>query len=804
MLITCVILALVVATALLLLRQGYLAWLVGFGVLLAGTWHPGVGGVYLAFATLYIVAAVVFGIPALRRKLVSGWMMKMAAGALPRISPTEDIALKAGSTWWEAQFFTGRPRWKDLLDFQPKALTDEEQAFLDGPTTELCAMLNDEQIHQDRDISPEVWGFIKRNKFLGMVIRKEYGGLGFSAQAHSAVVTRLASASIPAAVTIIVPNSLGPGELLAHYGTDAQKKYYLPRLATGDEIPCFALTEPHAGSDAANGRSVGIVCKGTWNGEEVLGMRLTLDKRYITLAPIATVVGLAFHMHDPDHLLGDVEDIGITCALIPRDTPGLVIGNRHDPMGVPFPNGPIRGKDVFVPLECIIGGKDYAGKGWRMLMECLSAGRGISLPSLSVGGAQLASRATGAYALVREQFGTAIGNFEGVRECLARIAGLTYAMDATRQMAAAAVDSGERPSVVAAIAKGYLTDGMRTIVTDAMDITGGSGICRGPRNIFSRAYEAIPIGITVEGANILTRSMMIFGQGAMRCHPFLLKEVEAIEQKDLVAFDNALFGHINHIFTTSARAKVLAWGGSRFVGTPGKSKMEKRHYRRLTRLAAAFALLTDMNLITLGGRLKFKESISGRFADALGWQFIASSALKRYHDTGRPAHANAALDWALTHAEYQVEQALAGVLRNMPGMLPKALKLAVLPFGARLTPPSDRQMHKLVDDLLDPSDALRRALSRDIFIPPLGRHGLGLLEDAHGKVLKAGPIIAKIQAARRMGHLDKAPLGVMAAQARAKGIVDDNDLHLIRDAEAAQDDAIQVDDFTPDAYHARR
>ncbi|HIM25981.1 MAG TPA: acyl-CoA dehydrogenase, partial [Rhodospirillales bacterium] len=457
-----------------------------------------------------------FGIPVIRRPLISAPIMKMVGRALPRMGETERIALEAGTVWWDGELFSGKPDWQKLLDFEIKPLSEEEQAFLDGPTEDLCQMLDDWQINQDRDLPPEVWAFIKDQGFFGIIIPKEFGGLGYSAHAHSAVVVKLSSRSVTAAVTVMVPNSLGPGELLVHYGTEAQKDHYLPRLARGQDIPCFALTEPGAGSDAANGRSQGIVCKGMWDGEEITGIRLTFNKRYITLAPVATVIGLAFRLFDPEHLLGEEEDIGITCALIPRDTPGLKIGNRHDPMGVPFQNGPVFGDDVFVPLDYIIGGREGAGNGWRMLMESLAAGRSISLPSQSLGAAELACRSTSAYATVREQFGMPIGKFEGVREPLARIAGHAYFMNAGRRLAFGAVDAGEKPSVISAVVKAYLTEGSRLCINDAMDIHAGAAICRGPGNIFPRPYDAMPIGITVEGANILTRSLIVFGQGAIR------------------------------------------------------------------------------------------------------------------------------------------------------------------------------------------------------------------------------------------------------------------------------------------------
>jgi acyl-CoA dehydrogenase len=455
--------------------------------------------------------------------------MPVFAKVLPRLGDTERIALEAGTVWWDGDLFSGMPEWQKLLDFKVPPLSDEEQAFLDGPVNDFCRTIDDWDVYQRRDLSPETWQQIRDFRLFGMIIPKEYGGHGFTALAQSRIVTRISSRSVTAAVTVMVPNSLGPGELLLHYGSEAQKQRYLRALAEGSEIPCFALTGPEAGSDAAATQSEGIVEKRVIDGKEVLGA-LPPEKRYITLAPVATLIGLAFRLKDPDHLIGDVEDRGITCALIPRNTPGVEIGLRHDPMGVPFHNGPTVGRDVWIPFDAVIGEMEGVGNGWRMLMESLAAGRSISLPALSIGAAQMATRICGAYATVREQFDTPIGRFEGIEEPLARIAGMTYLMTATRNLTCGALDAGEKPAVIGSIAKAYLTEAMRQVVSDAMDIRAGSAIQRGPRNTLSRAWNAVPIGITVEGANILTRSMIIYGQGAIRCHPFVHKEIAAVAQ----------------------------------------------------------------------------------------------------------------------------------------------------------------------------------------------------------------------------------------------------------------------------------
>jgi len=750
---------------------------------------------------LVLIAAIVavFAIAPLRRALVSKPIMKMVGRTLPQMGETERIALEAGTVGWEGELFSGKPDWNTLLAFKIQDLTDKEQAFLDGPVNTLCAMIDDWQIAQDRDLPPEVWAFIKRERFFGIIIPEAYGGLGFSAHMHSAVVVKLASRSVAAAVTVMVPNSLGPGELLLHYGTEAQKDHYLPRLAVGDEIPCFALTEPGAGSDAANGQSRGIVCKGQWQGREITGIRMTFNKRYITLAPVATVLGVAFKLYDPDHLLGEVEDLGITCALLPRDTEGVSVGHHHDPMGIPFQNGPVSGKDVFVPLDYIIGGAEQAGNGWRMLMESLAAGRCISLPSLSVGAVQLAARATSAYGLVREQFGLPIGRFEGVRERLARIAGHAYFMNAARRLAFGAVDHGERPSVMSAIVKAYLTEGMRLCVNDAMDIHAGSAICRGPDNIFSRPYISIPVGITVEGANILTRSLIVFGQGAIRCHPYVRAEMHAVASGDLIAFDAAFFGHLGHIARTALRAKWYGWTGARFAASP-VSGFEAKFYKDITRFSAVFALLADVALGTLGGALKRKEHISGRFADAFSWMFLATAALKHFHDQGRPDSQRAYLDWACTHALYHVELALIGVLDNLPNRaIAWTVKQIVFPFGPTRKPLTDRQIEAAADALLfDPK--AREAITGDIFIPAADQPGLGKLEAALKEILAAAPIREKIAAARHAGTIAKAPPIEMARAALAKGLITDDELKTLDHAEATRDAVIQVSDF-PDAVY---
>jgi acyl-CoA dehydrogenase len=716
---------------------------------------------------------------------------------------TERVALDAGTVWFDGELFSGDPRWRDLLDFAIAPLTAAEQAFLDGPVEELCALLDDWRVTQEGDLPAEVWTFLKAQRFFGMVIPAEHGGLGFSAAAHSAVVTKLASRSITAAVTVMVPNSLGPGELLMHYGTEQQKQRHLPRLASGEDIPCFALTGPEAGSDAAATQSEGIVCRGTFEGREVLGMRLTWRKRYITLGPVATLIGLAFRLRDPDHLLGEREDLGITCALVPAALPGIQIGDRHDPLGIPFMNGPNTGRDVFVPLDAIIGGPEMAGQGWRMLMETLAVGRSISLPGVSVGGAQLATRVVSAYAMVREQFDTPIGRFEGVEEPLARIGGLTYLMSATRTLTAAWVDAGERPAVLSAIAKAYLTESMRSVVNDAMDIRAGAAIMRGPRNILARAYLAAPIGITVEGANILTRSMIIYGQGAIRCHPFAQQEMQAAAADDLAGFDRAFWGHVGFVASNAVRALLLGVSGGRLARPPlpGPAGL---CFGRLTRWSAAFALVSDAAMATLGGELKRREKITGRLADALAWMYLSSAALKRFADDGQPDRDLPFVRWSCAHAEREIEHALRGVLDHLPARAAAwALRPLVFPLGVSGRGPDDALGAAVAGQLLDDPEA-RLALTRDIYVPPIEEPGLGRLDAALLKARAALEIESRIRRAVREGRIDHAPGERLADLALEAGMIDSDEHKCLHDADEARAEAIAVDAFPPEHFATLR
>jgi acyl-CoA dehydrogenase len=753
----------------------------------------------LILAWLVSAAMIAFTFTALRRSVISDRILPLLRRAMPAMSQTEREALEAGTVWWDAELFNGRPDWRKLLKTPPPRLTAEEQAFIDGPVEELCRMLDDWRITQeDFDLPPRVWEFIKHEGFFGMIIPTSYGGLGFSALAHSAVVMKIATRSITAAVTVMVPNSLGPAELLLHYGTEEQKNHYLGRLARGEEIPCFALTGPEAGSDASSIPDTGIVCRGEFAGKETLGIRLNWEKRYITLGPVATVLGLAFKLFDPDRLLGKRQELGITCALIPTDTPGIEIGTRHFPLNIAFQNGPNRGRDVFIPMEWVIGGAERIGQGWRMLMESLAAGRSISLPALSTGAGKLVCRATGGYARIRKQFKTPIGRFEGVEEVLARMAASTYMMDAARIMTAGAVDSGEKPSVISAIVKYQLTERMRRIVNDAMDVQGGTGICMGPRNFLGRAYQAIPISITVEGANILTRSLIIFGQGAVRCHPYVLKEMQALAEKNPYAasrdFDAALFGHLGFTLSNAVRALWLGLSGARLAMVPVRGA-PRRYFQRLTRMSAAFALAADVAMLVLGGALKRKEKLSGRFADVLSQLYLASAVLKRYWDQGKPGADWPLVQWACDDALYAVQEGLDGLLKNFPvRWLAFMVRMLVFPLGKTYAPPTDLTGHQAAKLLLAPSMA-RDRLTEGMFVPRDGDGPLGRIEAALAQIERADAVERVLTDSVKGGLLPKAPIASLIELAVERNIIDKHDAEQLRAAEALRREVISVDDF---------
>ncbi len=755
---------------------------------------------------IFAFVAVPLNLDGVRRRHITAPLLKMFSSVTPRLSDTETTALEAGTVGFEGELFSGMPDWPQLIRQPRPALSTEEQAFLGGPVDEVCQMVDEWQItHELGDLPPQIWEFIKANKFFGMIIPKRYGGLEFSALAHSAVLQKLASASSTLASTVAVPNSLGPAELLLHYGSDEQKSHFLPRLADGREIPCFALTGPHAGSDATSLPDYGIVCKGEHHGEEVLGIRLTFDKRYITLAPIASLVGLAFRMYDPDKLLGDTEDLGITLALIPRETQGLQIGRRHLPLNIPFQNGPIHGKDVFVPMSTLIGGPHMAGQGWRMLVECLSVGRAISLPSNAAGGSKAAAAATGAYARIRKQFGLSIGRFEGVEEALARIGGYTYATSALTLATAAAVDRGEKPAVPSAIAKYHATEWGREVARDAMDVHGGKGVQLGPTNYLGRGWQGVPIAITVEGANIMTRSLMIFGQGAIRCHPYVLREMHALAIEDrcerLQVFDKALFGHIGFGLSNAVRSLVLGLTFASFGRVPGDA-CTRRYYRKLNRYSAALALCADVAMGVLGGKLKLKETLSARLGDVLSYLYIASAMLKRYEDEGRPESDRPLLAWAFHACIWRMQMALDGMIRNFPvrpvGWL---LRVLVFPFGRREVPPSDRLGHRVAAVLTAPNEARERLLTW-AFLSATPNNSIGRMNALLPEVIAAEPVERKFLKALKSGQIDAHDYDAQLKQAEALGVLTTAEREQLTHLREATAEFINVDDFDPSELRA--
>jgi acyl-CoA dehydrogenase len=773
----------------------FIAWTVVIGAALIGFGAP----VWLL--AVAAVIAVIFNVKPLRQFLVSSIVLKAmnALEIVPAISQTERTALEAGVVWAEGELFSGKPNWKWLMNEPYPQLTAEERAFMDNQVRKLCEICNDWEIWQRRDLPPDVWAYIKKEKFLGMIIPKEYGGLGFTALAHSEVIQTLSSRSIPACISVMVPNSLGPAELLIHYGTEEQKKYYLPRLAIGEEMPCFALTEPAAGSDAGSITSSGTVFKGD---DGKLYMRLTWNKRWITLAAISTTLGLAFRLRDPENLLGKGEDIGITCALIPTKTPGVVIGRRHDPLGVPFFNCPTQGKDVVVSIDQIIGGIEGAGKGWGMLMESLAAGRGISLPAQSTGGSKFVSRVVSAHSTIRKQFGVPIGKFEGVEEPLARIFGSTYLLEAMRRYTLGALDQGIKPPVVTAIAKYNATEISRRVINDGMDVMGGAGISLGPRNTLGHTYIAMPIGITVEGANILTRTLIIFGQGALRAHPFAFQEVNAIEKGDLKGFDRAFWGHIGHVVRNMFRAVVLSCTRGYLAWSPiGGSTA--RYYRRLSWASATFAIMADIAMGSLGGALKMREKITGRFADILSWMYICTAVLRRYEAEGRRKEDLPFVHFCLNHGLYEIQKAFDGIFKNLevPGL--SWFFAGPLRWWSNLNAlageSSDKHTHKIASLMLMDTEQ-RTRLTEGAYVPTSTTDQLGRLEAAFKVVKRADEAEKKVRKAIKDKRIPKAKGAAAYKAAFDAQVITRDELEDLQRADDVRWDAVQVDDFTQEEF----
>ena len=787
--------------ALAFVRAALFVWTVVFAaILFSFTFFSSAGAFFTVLAwAVYGLVFIPLNVKAIRRTLISKPLLSIFRRITPAMSQTERDAIEAGTVWWDAELFSGRPDWDRLLSVPPARLSDEEQAFLDGPTEQLCNMLDEWRAHEANDLPAEVWRFIKKKGFLGMIIPKQYGGLEFSALGHSSVIMKIASRSYTAAVTVMVPNSLGPAELLLHYGTEEQRKHYLPRLAKGQEIPCFGLTNPEAGSDASAIPDTGIVCKADFDGkQDVLGIRLNWEKRYITLGPVATVLGLAFKLYDPDHLLGDQEELGITCALIPTSTPGIEIGRRHSPLGAAFQNGPNHGRDVFIPIDWIIGGAQQAGKGWRMLMESLAAGRSISLPALSVASAKALARATGGYARVRRQFKLPIGFFEGVEEALTRIAAFAYLMEATRTLTTRAVDMGEKPSVISAIAKYQLTEHMRRVVNDAMDVHGGHGICLGPKNIVGLLYQAVPIGITVEGANILTRSLIVYGQGALRCHPYVLEEVRAAgdsnAERALHRFDDAIFGHVGFAFSNFTRAFLLGVTGAHLLRAPVSGPLGI-YCKRVARMCAAFAFISDAAMLLLGGALKRKERLSGRLADVLSCLYLATATIKRFEDEGRLEEDLPLAKWSLEYLLYEMQQAMLGILQNLPNpVVTTVLYRIIFPWGPRFKKPSDALGRKVARIIMQPSEA-RDRLTMGVFVPTDQAEALAQIEDALRKAIAVESQEAQIRHAAKIKGKDLDGIDKVIEFGLAEKVISKQEAEAIRQAGHARRAVIEVDDF---------
>ncbi len=740
-------------------------------------------------------------VKSLRIKLISSPALRIFRQVMPSMSSTEKEAIDAGTTWWEGELFQGSPDWSKLHNYPKPQLTDEEQAFLDGPVEEVCRMCNDFEIsHELADLPPQVWNYLKDNRFFAMIIKKEYGGLAFSAYAQSRVLQKLSGVSGILAITVGVPNSLGPGELLQHYGTDEQKDHYLPRLARGEEIPCFALTSPEAGSDAGAIPDTGVICMGTWEGKPTLGMNLTWNKRYITLAPVATVLGLAFKLSDPEHLIGDKEELGITCALIPTNTPGVEIGNRHFPLNIPFQNGPTRGYEVFVPIDYIIGGQEMAGQGWRMLMECLSVGRGITLPSNATGSLKSVAMAVGAYAHIRRQFKISIGKMEGIEEPLARIAGNAYMMDAAATLVTTGIKLGEKPAVLSAIIKYHCTHRGQRAVIDAMDIVGGKGICLGSSNFVARAYQGAPIAITVEGANILTRSMIIFGQGAIRCHPYVLTEMAAAQDNNIDTFDRALFGHLGHVGRNKVRSFWLGLTHGLTSASPTKDAT-RRYYQHINRLSANLALLADVSMGVLGGSLKRRERISARLGDILSQLYLSSATLKRFDEEGRQESDLPLLHWSIQDSLYQAQQAIDELLRNFPQrFIAGAMRAIIFPLGRPLRAPEDSLDHEVAKILQIPS-ATRSRIGRGQFLTPSEHNPVGLLESALHDVIAAEVVHKKLSKAVGKS-LPFTQLDKLAKQYLEAGQLTPEEADILIQAEKSRLRSINVDEFLPEALAA--
>lgn len=785
--------------AIILKQAGLRAIAIASGVSFVLAIVASLNPVFIALLGIVTVITALTTLKDLRRNKISKPFFDIFKKMLPPLSETEQEAIDAGTVWWDGELFSGDPDWQSLTTIEKPELSQEEKDFIEGPVSELCRMSDAWKVSHDWNVIPDhIIQYIRDNGFLSMIIPKQYGGLALSAFAQSEVLIKISNTGAAITYLVAVPNSLGPGELLIEYGTEEQKDYYLPRLASGKEIPCFALTAPLAGSDATSIPDTGVVCKGKWEGKEIVGMRLNFNKRYITLSPIATLVGLAFKLQDPDHLIGDVDDYGITCALLPRDTEGMKIGRRHLPIGDTFLNGPIEGEDIFVPLDYIIGGQEMAGKGWRMLVNCLSVGRCITLPT---GGAAFAKRSilgTTAYASLRKQFGVSLKNFEGIQKPLARMAGLGYIVNAARTHTIQTVDKGEKPAVPSAIIKYHCTEMGRQCAIDAMDIHGGKAVMKGPKNYVAAGYESVPVAITVEGANILTRNLMIFGQGATRSHPFVLKEMELAQQESsdevIAEFDDVLFRHIGYSITNAVRALSYALTGSRIATNPGNERLAP-YYAQLTRFSAAFALIADVSMLSLQSKLKFMEMLSARLGDLLSHLYLASMVIKHYENDGCPEEDFPIVQWSLEYLIHEYQEAFRGIIDNYPSrILAHGLKLVVFPVGMHFTPPSDKLETRVVE-LITQNNVARDRLTAGLFLEDGDNNPLAHVNAVFLESLSLEPINAKVRQAVKDKSIAKLQGLELIKAAHDAGVITDTEANQLKGFDEHLMSVIHVDDF---------
>jgi len=802
-----IVISVVLATAYYQTKVNYWIPIVG-ATLVFLTLFDHLGLILILTWGIYIFAAVFTLQATWRMRYITSRTMKLLQKRLPAMSETESQAIRAGDVWWEKDLMSGNPDWNKLQSYPKPSLSQEEQEFLDVQVEKLCSMLDDWQIvRYDHDLPKKVWQYLQQERFFGLVIPKEYGGRGFSALAHSSIIIKVAARSISAAVNMMVPNSLGPGELLVHYGTSEQRNYYLPRLAKGEELPCFALTGVDAGSDASAITDKGVVCRQRFEGKDTLGIRLNWNKRYITLAPVATLIGLAIHLYDPDHLLGDKEDVGITLCLIPSHHHGVEIGRRHLPLYLSFMNGPTTGTDVFIPMDWIIGGPSMAGQGWKMLMECLSIGRSISLPALSTATGHLAYRVTGAYARIRTQFNLPIAYFEGIEELLSSIAGYTYILEASRVMTVGAVDQKIKPAIASAIAKYHMTELARQIVNDAMDVHAGHAIQTGPHNLLANAYMAMPISITVEGANALTRNLIIFGQGSVLCHPYLLREMELLSSSDpqaLEEFDKTLLAHVSYVLRNFARTVWYALTGGRLISINlNQSPKEKRliyYYQQLTVVSTVLALFSDIILLILGGNLKRRERISARLGDVLSQLYLASAVLKYFQDQGQAADELPYVQWCIQHCLHRSQVAFKELAHNFPLRWVGWLLRSIIPFGKIYAAPSDTLCRRVVAPMLAPT-ALRERLTKNFYINKDTQDWLARLEAVFRQTQEIEPLVKKFQSAIRHGKLPLwQNLNDQVSTALKAGILTAEEAQALLDYEKARLAVIKVSEFSFDLH----